>query len=387
MDSKVSPNEYLASTRSAAPGDVKPHVEEMEQYYTKKLWDQLSKKLVEVVNMPFFNKSPQLIKMYDQFVKKFEKRINAIRLVIFAAAASQQHQTPEQGGAFLESIVKIVEDDKQAVCLAKMEILRRKMQGGKVDECKAGLEEGKNMIDSFGGVMDPIVHSIYHLAAVEYHKAKNNAQEFFNHSILYLSYTPLQNIPKDQQVALASDVGRAALVGKNTYNFGELLQHPVLGVLKGTPHEWIHNMLFACNAGNLEKFQAIFKQEAKNQEVLQRNEQFLNEKVRIMAFMELIFRKETNDRKVSFKEVAEVCQIKEVDVEFLLLKAFSLKVVKGAIDQVDNSVRIKWVQPRVLDLKQIASVRDRLKDWAAEVHQTAILVENQAPELLKPMAL
>src|ERR1700722_2293881 len=57
---------------------------------------------------------------------------------------------PEQSVAYLESILKVVEEDKQvyprrgscssmgrqAVVLAKMEILRRKMQGGKLDECK-----------------------------------------------------------------------------------------------------------------------------------------------------------------------------------------------------------------------------------------------------------
>jgi 26S proteasome regulatory subunit N9 len=382
-DSKMSATEYLAKERSSNPSE-RQHFDEIEAFYSKKLWDQLSKKINDVVNLPFFKTHPTLIRMYDQFVRKFEKKINPIRLVTFASAVSQQYTNPAEGLTFLESVAKTVEEDKQAVCLTKLEMLRRKMQMGKVDDCKAGIEEAKTAIDAFGGIMEPIVHSIFHLTALEYHKSKNNAQDFFNHSILYLTYTPLSNIPKDQQIALAADVGRAALVGRNTYNFGELLQHPVLNVLKGGQHEWIYHILFACNAGDLAKFRAIFKTESKTQEVLARNEQFLNEKLRIMAFMELVFRKETTERRISFKEVAQHCDVKEEEVEFLLLKAFSLKVVKGVIDQVDQTVRVTWVQPRVLDLQQVASIRDRLKAWASEVHQTAILVENQAPELLKP---
>ncbi len=33
---------------------------------------------------------------------------------------------------------------------------------------------------------------------------------------------------------------------------------------------------------------------------------------------------------------------------------------------------------------QITSIRDRLKTWAAEVHETALFLESSAPELIKP---
>jgi hypothetical protein len=71
-------------------------------------------------------------------------------------------------------------------------------------------------------------------------------------------------------------IGLAALVGRNTYNFGELLQHPILKVLIGThyvtsiayinpcawlyigtSHEWIGNMLEAFNQGDIRRFRTI----------------------------------------------------------------------------------------------------------------------------------
>jgi len=73
-------------------------------------------------------------------------------------------------------------------------------------------------------------------------------------------------------------------------------------------------------------------------------------------------------------------------VEFMLMKAFSLRVVKGAIDEVEKSVQIKWVQPRVLDRSQIAKIRDRLRAWSATVHETANHLQKTAPALLGAVA-
>ena len=38
----------------------------------------------------------------------------------------------------------------------------------------------------------------------------------------------------------------------------------------------------------------------------------------------------------------------------LVMKALSLGLVKGSIDEVDNRVHLTWVQPRVLDLEQVS---------------------------------
>lgn len=40
-------------------------------------------------------------------------------------------------------------------------------------------------------------------------------------------------------------------------------------------------------------------------------------------------------------------------VELLVMKALSVGLVKGSIDEVDRRVHMTWVQPRVLDLQQV----------------------------------
>ncbi len=66
----------------------------------------------------------------------------------------------------------------------------------------------------------------------------------------------------------------------------------------------------------------------------------------------------------------------------MLMKAFSLRVVKGQIDEIDKSVQIKWVQPRVLDLAQVGAIRDRLKQWSKDVNNTANFLQENAPALV-----
>lgn len=68
-------------------------------------------------------------------------------------------------------------------------------------------------------------------------------------------------------------------------------------------------------------------------------------------------------------------------VELLVMKALSLKLVKGVIDEVDQKVQFVWVQPRVLDIKQVSGLKDRLATWGATVNKTLIMLEGETPEL------
>jgi len=56
---------------------------------------------------------------------------------------------------------------------------------------------------------------------------------------------------------------------------------------------------------------------------------YLEQKVRIIAFLEYVFELGKDDRNISFDDIAKVCIIEGGDVEFLVMKAMSLDLVKG----------------------------------------------------------
>ena len=87
-----------------------------------------------------------------------------------------------------------------------------------------------------------------------------------------------------------------------------------------------------------------------------------------MSLIQLIFSLPSSLRvSVPFTQIATSTQLPVEEVEHLIMKALSLELIKGDIDQVDQKARIEWVQPRVLGLKEVEELRDRLEEWSAKV--------------------
>jgi 26S proteasome regulatory subunit N9 len=144
---------------------------------------------------------------------------------------------------------------------------------------------------------------------------------------------------------------------------------------------WLYEMLFAFNSGNIPTFQTLFERNASSNELLAKNVQFLNQKIRILALMELVFSRRSDDRNLTFGEVSHHCNLPVDQVELLAMKALSLKLIQGQIDQVDQIVRVQWVQPRVLDQGQITQLKNRMEGWIDSVHKTALFLEESAPDV------
>lgn len=87
-------------------------------------------------------------------------------------------------------------------------------------------------------------------------------------------------------------------------------------------------------------------------------------------------------RFLTFDAISVGCDLPKDQVEWLVMKALALKVVKGEIDQVAETVRVTWVSPRVLDIDQVKSIKNRLAVWQAEVEQTTVFVENNAAQIM-----
>ena len=110
--------------------------------------------------------------------------------------------------------------------------------------------------------------------------------------------------------------------------------------------------------------------------------ELLNEKVKLLSLMEIVFTKQAKNRSVTFDEVATAADVPPEQVEILIMKGLSLGLVKGTIDEIDQQASLHWVQPRVLDLDQLTDMHARLGTWLDTVNAAVSMVENTAPELL-----
>ena len=102
-----------------------------------------------------------------------------------------------------------------------------------------------------------------------------------------------------------------------------------------------------------------------------------------MAVMELVFQRNPHDRKLSFSEIAAATSLPLDQVEWVLMKALSLGLIKGVINQVQENILVSWVQPRVLETSQIESLKTRIQAWTGKVAETITFIEGQTPELFQ----
>ena len=166
----------------------------------------------------------------------------------------------------------------------------------------------------------------------------------------------------------------AALISDSIYNFGELLLHPILDSLTSTEHAWLRELLFAFNRGDLAAYNVLENNLSKST-LLQEHKTFLWQKISLSALTEAVFRRPPHDRAMTFATISQETHVQPQEIEILIMKALSLGLLRGSIDQVAEIARINWVQPKVLDMKQIDNMRVRLKDWDSSVNQLGHWIE------------
>merc|ERR1712217_351304 len=112
--------------------------------------------------------------------------------------------------------------------------------------------------------VDALIQSHFHKTQGVLWKALGRHQDYFKSSILYLAFTPLAAIPVEERPKLAFEIGCAALVAQEEFEFGELLQQELLQSLAGSEYEWIKDLLQAFGEGKFDLFDAaITKSRAK----------------------------------------------------------------------------------------------------------------------------
>eukprot|EP00244_Chara_vulgaris_P005749 TRINITY_DN2223_c0_g1_i1.p1 TRINITY_DN2223_c0_g1~~TRINITY_DN2223_c0_g1_i1.p1 ORF type:complete len:448 (-),score=99.19 TRINITY_DN2223_c0_g1_i1:164-1324(-) len=379
---------FVESLQGAYP-DLTEWFAQMGELHQRKLWHELTLKLEQFLDSRVAKDGELLKELYHNFIVDFETRINPLKLAHFAVIVSNQYKEREVAVQFLEQVVEKLRGTKERrieepILYVKMQIASLKLQGGDEKACKEIIEEGKSTLDSMTD-LDPTVHAAVHWVATQHNKLREDYGAFYRSALMYLAYTSVEKSAEEFKLELAVDLSRAALLGENIFNFGELLAHPIITVLEGTRFEWLYHLLLAFNAGDLSKYEElcnVYATELNAQPALVQNVKRLREKITILCLMELIFSRPSEDRTIPLATIAEKTKLPLDGVEYLLMKTLSVHLIEGVIDQVEGTVRVSWVQPRVLAIPQIKALRDRLDAWLAKVHTTLIAVESEMPDLL-----
>uniref|UniRef100_A0A1I8AVR3 26S proteasome non-ATPase regulatory subunit 13 n=1 Tax=Steinernema glaseri TaxID=37863 RepID=A0A1I8AVR3_9BILA len=378
---------YLRQQRNAAQGAaLQDKWSELEQNYQKKLWHQLTQQIrtsLETGELGNVNTK----ELYDNFIQDFEHRINTLQLAMICIPIAHNiyKSDPTAAFEFLKKRERVCSKDKTAMIRIQTGVIELKLKNktdGKLDdpvEIRRLLEQAQNELDNVNGVTE--VHAPFYKASAEYLKETRNHAAYYREALRYLGCEDQNKLDDATKLDLAVLLGFAALLGENIFNFGELLAHPVLKSLENSEYNWLLEVLLAFNAGDIPKFKSLSKHWTKWTDLKNAEEAIMN-KLRLLCIMEMALQRPSKGRYLSFDDIARQAQVSDKEVEFVVMRALSKNLINGTINQVQKTVCVTWVQPRVLSVEQIKTMRQRIVTWQEDVDAIGKIVEENAKEIL-----
>ena len=383
-------------TQMNAHGDIAERYAELGRLFDRKLWHQLTVALEAFADDPACLRGDNLFALYDGFIRRFEGRMNQLKFVRLCWKVANQMCVGGRGDAELVRAASFLAGhlDKKArlgvdatlLCRLYASEFEVQQSGADAQEAAKATLDAVEQAFASATKVDDRVRTAYHKVATLYHKKKGPAASFYKHALLFCD-RGLADLPDSDRVPLAVDIALAALVGEGIYNFGEVLANPLLGVLDGSDFAWLRDLLRIFNHGDVTRFNEVMaghSAEVSAQPALVANVSLLKEKIALLALMELVFRRPADERTLAFSDIATATLLPLAQVEWLLMRAMSLGLIKGEIDEIAQVVHVTWLLPRVLDRSQLESLRARLASWSGEVRNTLLYFESQCgPELFQ----
>ncbi|KAK4535489.1 hypothetical protein CDCA_CDCA05G1514 [Cyanidium caldarium] len=369
----------------------------LAELYEKRLWHQLTQQLVSWLeawrSAPGGSPTAPL-ELYECFVRDFETRLNALSLTQIVVAICRLAFGEDAVGAvgFLRSALEgkaQVESSAAARIMFQSEVVCLLLRAGTaegVTEAKERLQRAGEWLDAAGSV-DLSVSSAYYRSASEYYKRAGPASAFYRSALAFLSCTPFDALAPEEQVQWALDVGLAALLGKDIFNFGEVLQHEVVRSLTHlAEHQWLYRMLQAFYEGDIRGYQRLCREHAARMQqypALASNAELLTHKITLLRLTRLAMQGDAQQQhQIFFETAARECLVSEEEMEHVAMAAFSKGLAHGWIDQVGRTITITRLQPQVMDQAGAAEMARRLAAWEQSADRVLQYVETAAGELL-----
>ncbi|KAI0382589.1 hypothetical protein F5Y04DRAFT_252952 [Hypomontagnella monticulosa] len=373
--------DFLADQRDETPDELQHLIIQFENFWERKLWHQLTDSLIEFFANP--ESEPQRLKFYKVFILKFADKINQLKLVDLGLKAATQCRDDQERLSFLTDLAKKVdnENSQDAFVYATAAVARVELNLQDYESSRKNLDKAEKILESFDSV-ETKVHAAFYEVNANYYQAQADFASYYRNALLYLACIDLSSLSPAERKARAYDLGIAALVSDSIYNFGELLQHPILAALTDDV-AWLQELLLAFNRGDLAAYD-VLSGHINSNPLLKEHLEEIRQKIYLAALTESVFRRPPHQRAMSFGTISADTKVRKDEIEHLVMKALSLGLVRGTIDEVDELVNFTWVQPRILDMYQISSMNQRLGEWGENVNKLGNWIEATGQDIWAP---
>lgn len=360
-------------------------IDEIKSELNLRLWHQLSNHLIELSEKSELHYCSALIEVYENVIKSLESAFNPMCIMLILKNTIKNFfGRLDEAITFLDVINKRLNLKGEEYFF--MQCLKAECLLGlsRLYECNDILKEVKVSLEKLFDV-DHIVYAYFYKLYAMYYDKKQNYDEFYNYALQFFAYCSESNILTEENLMLCYKMALASLIGEKMFNFSELIEKEYFKVLINSQYEWVYNLIKSLCTAKVDQFvnmMANYKTYFDNEPQLRDKKDFLDLKVRITALLDLIFQKNKNERVLSFKEISFGCCCELDKVEFIALKALSLGLIKGHIDEVEKELIVTWIQPKYLEKEKLVLLSERLDSWIKKTNNLLIDFEEKSKKLV-----
>uniref|UniRef100_A0A7S1VZZ4 PCI domain-containing protein n=1 Tax=Neobodo designis TaxID=312471 RepID=A0A7S1VZZ4_NEODS len=394
------------SLRGQAPDEVADELPKLKDAYSRQLWHEFSSGMLRLIQE---NAAMRVAAydVHDVLLVPVRSNLDAslyVRLLFYAcgavtsAPASSEEETSanfKKVESLLDSAIASLLTNGHTQCVAAVHCLKALilMAHGPSLDAKTLLQKASDTIDATPvHEILPILQCMYNRAMVRQCELLCDYDAFYTTAFAFHRYSGVAGLPLvgDELAAVAYKTAIAALLAKKVFNFGELLNAAAFvdALDNSSEQKWAIDLIRTCSRGAV----ADYARFVETNSALVRSmpdlcaaieEGRLGRKARLMALLHLIFHTPADQRVLTFDAVAERCGLTLPEVEPLLLTAMAQKLVQGTIDELEQTVEITWVLPRVMSKDEIAALAKNIGQWRVAVKQTAEHVGKMAAKISK----
>ena len=359
-------------------------LDEIDSNLNQRLWHQLSDNLIKFASNEDVQKSTDLIELYNGLVIFTESSLNPMKFLHFVQLLLSNYKGKmDEGLSFVENIenkMKFEGEEKLYV-----QILR--------GYCYLDLNKMYDLEDILNSIkdefekrseIDPVIYIDFYRLSTYFYEKKENYDEFYHNAFQYLAYQ--NQISETEKLNLCFKMCVASLIGEKMFNFAELIEKDFFKLMHGTEYEWIYNLILSFNSAKVDQFLQMMKtyqSQISGNNILKDKTDFLEMKIRIAALLDLIFQKNKNERTILYKEIMQNRLVESKQIEYIVMKALSLGLIKGHIDQVEEKVVVNWIQPKYLDNDKINVLKVRFENWIDKANKVLKEMEDYGGDLFK----
>lgn len=401
VDPTAGAVEHCESMALVHPDLAETYYKPMASLVQQKLWHQLTLLMLQFVQDTTTLRRTTAegvhlyLALYDRVVLCVDSKLNPLHLARIAAfvAHALALEDPTAAQALLENLL-----EKETLGTAPRIYVQSKaglLQQPSASTSAAMLERirtnAKKLAElAMDGSDLAMVHAAHHEFAMWYYKTMGPPEAFYESSLSFLSYAP---VPTSATVAsveyrqLATDLCLAALTGEGVYNLQQVLDQTVLlqSLREDPTNAWLVQLVEAVASGDVSLFQQLTTQYAsaiQTQPALVHRARQVQEKLAMLALVRAAFAKPAQERALTFTEISESLQVPVDNVEMLVMRALSVGLIKGYMDQVDGILQVDWVMPRTLNTVQLQELATRYGEWATKVGTVYQTMHEHTPTAL-----